>query len=45
LPVMTGELGLPMGLQLVGSREGDDRLFRTAKWLLQQLEAETDDDD
>jgi Asp-tRNA(Asn)/Glu-tRNA(Gln) amidotransferase A subunit family amidase len=45
LPVMSGELGLPMGLQLVGSREGDDRLFRTARWLLHQLEAATDDND
>jgi len=45
LPVMTGELGLPMGLQLVGSAEGDDKLFRTANWLLQQLAAVTGDND
>lgn len=45
LPAMTGEIGLPMGLQLVGSREGDDRLFRTAAWLLQQLEADAGNDD
>jgi len=45
LPVMSGESGLPMGLQLVGSREGDDRLFRTARWLLRQLEADGGDND
>jgi len=45
LPVMRGELGLPMGLQLVGSAEGDDRLFRTARWLLQQLDENADDDE
>ncbi len=45
LPVMTGELGLPMGLQLVGSAEGDDRLFRTARWVMQQLEKNAEDDE
>ena len=45
LPVMTGDLGLPMGLQLVGSAEGDDRLFRTARWVLQQLEENAEDDE
>jgi len=33
LPVFQGENGLPMGLQLVGAQEEDDRLFRTAHWL------------
>ncbi len=45
LPVMTGDLGLPMGLQLVGSAEGDDRLFRTARWVLQQLEKNAEEDE
>ena len=45
LPVMGGETGLPMGLQLVGSGEGDDRLFRTARWLLQQLDENADNND
>jgi len=45
LPVMSGELGLPMGLQLVGSSEGDDRLFRTARWLLQQLDENAEDNE
>lgn len=40
LPLMTGARGLPMGLQLVGSFEGDDRLFRTARWLEKTLTTE-----
>ena len=33
LPLLTGEKGLPLGVQLIG-REGDDaRLLRTARWL------------
>ena len=33
LPLFHGENGMPMGLQLVGAQEEDDRLFRTAHWL------------
>ncbi len=33
LPLFTGDAGMPMGLQLVGAQEEDDRLFRTARWL------------
>ena len=33
LPLFEGDAGLPMGLQLVGAQEEDDRLFRTARWL------------
>jgi len=40
LPVLVGETGLPIGLQLVGSREIDDRLLRTAKWVLNELQAQ-----
>jgi len=38
LPWLTGEGGLPMGVQLVGSLEEDDRLFRTAAWLERHLD-------
>ena len=34
LPLMQGENGLPLGVQLVGSRHGDARLLRTARWLV-----------
>ena len=37
LPVLEGESGLPLGVQLVGSIEGDDRLLRTAAWFLRHL--------
>lgn len=33
LPLLTGENGLPMGVQLVGPVGGDARLLRTAHWL------------
>ena len=40
LPVLVGENGLPIGVQLVGSFEKDDRLFRTAAWMQHRLAAE-----
>jgi Asp-tRNA(Asn)/Glu-tRNA(Gln) amidotransferase A subunit family amidase len=33
LPWLTGERGLPAGVQLIGSAEEDDRLMRTVVWL------------
>lgn len=33
--------GLPVGVQLVGSRGDDGRLLRTARWLVRQIEADT----
>ena len=33
LPLMQGENGLPLGVQLVGQRHRDARLLRTARWL------------
>lgn len=33
LPLLRGEDGLPMGVQLVGRRGDDARLLRTARWL------------
>jgi len=38
LPLMRGESGLPMGVQLVGRRDGDARLLRTARWLANRIE-------
>lgn len=37
LPLLTGEHELPIGLQLVGGYDQDDRLFRTTRWLVEQL--------
>ncbi len=39
LPLMQGSGGLPVGVQLVGPRDGDARLLRTARWLLARVEA------
>jgi len=39
LPLMSGENGLPIGLQLVGRRGDDGRLLRTARWLTERVAA------
>jgi Asp-tRNA(Asn)/Glu-tRNA(Gln) amidotransferase A subunit family amidase len=39
LPLMQGANGLPLGAQLVGPRNGDARLLRTARWLAAQVAA------
>jgi Asp-tRNA(Asn)/Glu-tRNA(Gln) amidotransferase A subunit family amidase len=38
LPLMHGADGLPLGVQLVGRRDGDARLLRTARWLARHVE-------
>ena len=37
LPLLVGENDLPIGVQLIGAAEQDDRLLRTAAWLLRAL--------
>ncbi len=37
LPVMQGEQGLPIGLQMIGRRRDDARLLRTARWFMTTL--------
>ena len=37
LPLMRGTNGLPLGVQLVGPRDGDARLLRTARWLVARV--------
>jgi Asp-tRNA(Asn)/Glu-tRNA(Gln) amidotransferase A subunit family amidase len=37
LPLMQGENGLPLGVQLVGRRGFDGRLLRTAQWLTDRV--------
>jgi Asp-tRNA(Asn)/Glu-tRNA(Gln) amidotransferase A subunit family amidase len=39
LPLLQGANGLPLGVQLVGPRNGDARLLRTARWLAKQVAA------
>ncbi|MDJ0631361.1 MAG: amidase [Rhodobacter sp.] len=38
LPLLVGETGLPVGVQLIGGAEEDDRLFRTAAWMQRTLQ-------
>ncbi|HUS54400.1 MAG TPA: amidase [Thermohalobaculum sp.] len=40
LPLLVGENGLPVGVQLVGAAERDDRLLRTANWMQNALNAD-----
>jgi Asp-tRNA(Asn)/Glu-tRNA(Gln) amidotransferase A subunit family amidase len=37
IPLLEGKNGLPIGLQLVGSRSEDAKLLRTANWLANKL--------
>ncbi len=39
LPIVKSSAGLPIGVQLVGRRNFDARLLRTARWLMSRLEA------
>ena len=39
LPLLQSANGLPLGVQLVGPRNGDARLLRTARWLAAQVAA------
>ncbi len=45
LPWLTGQGGLPMGVQLIGSAEEDDRLFRSTAWLERRMEPADEEDD
>ena len=37
LPLLRGESGMPVGVQLVGRRGNDARLLRTARWLVKTV--------
>jgi Asp-tRNA(Asn)/Glu-tRNA(Gln) amidotransferase A subunit family amidase len=37
LPLLSGEGGMPLGVQLIGAPGDDARLLRTANWLVQRL--------
>ena len=40
MPLLQGESGLPIGVQLIGGWEEDGRLMRTARWLENALHDE-----
>jgi Asp-tRNA(Asn)/Glu-tRNA(Gln) amidotransferase A subunit family amidase len=37
LPLLQASNGLPLGVQIVGPRDGDARLLRTARWLVRRV--------
>ena len=37
LPLLSGEDGMPLGVQLIGPAGDDARLLRTANWLIDNL--------
>jgi Asp-tRNA(Asn)/Glu-tRNA(Gln) amidotransferase A subunit family amidase len=43
MPVLMSENDMPIGVQLVGGPEEDDRLLRTGRWMLATLNAAEDD--
>jgi len=43
LPILQSPQGLPMGVQVIGNRNDDARLFRSARWLLNVLQNDTAD--
>ena len=45
LPILTSSDSMPVGVQLVGNREEDDRLMRSARWMLNKLSAPLDEQD
>ena len=40
VPLLQGANGLPLGVQLVGARDADARLLRTARWLVARVAAD-----
>lgn len=40
MPLLVGETGLPIGVQLIARSEQDDRLLRTASWMQNKLKAQ-----
>jgi Asp-tRNA(Asn)/Glu-tRNA(Gln) amidotransferase A subunit family amidase len=42
LPLLVGETGMPIGVQLIGPAHKDDRLLRTARWCQKHIAAEAE---
>ncbi len=41
LPLLEGENGMPLGVQLVGPKGDDGRLLRSARWLAGKVASES----
>lgn len=44
VPALVGETGLPIGLQLIGASERDDRLMSVTNWVLRALSAQANEE-
>ena len=45
LPLFLGENDMPFGLQLIGGKQEDDRLFRTSAWLQHYLQNDINEEE
>jgi len=43
IPLLRGENGMPLGVQLISTRGDDARLFRTARWLIEEVVRNSED--
>ena len=43
VPLLQGESGMPIGVQLVGSVHRDDRLLRTTRWVIERVLGDEDE--
>ena len=43
LPLLEGENGMPLGIQIVGEKFDDSRLLRTSNWLINKVEGDNND--
>mgnify|MGYP000311697816 CR=1 FL=1 len=43
LPLLVGENGMPLGIQIVGEKFDDSRLLRTSNWLINKVKGDNND--
>ena len=43
LPLLEGENGMPLGIQIVGEKFDDSRLLRTSNWLINKVKGDSND--
>ena len=43
LPLLQGESGMPLGVQIIGEKFDDSRLLRTSNWLINKVKGSNND--
>jgi Asp-tRNA(Asn)/Glu-tRNA(Gln) amidotransferase A subunit family amidase len=43
LPLLQGEGGMPLGVQIIGEKFDDSRLLRTSNWLINKVKGSNND--